>query len=66
MSGSILQKVYPFHDSCFSAMFLTSPSDCKFDGPADEETVFKEGQNITVSRSFFDPHYLFRHEIGLI
>lgn len=38
---------------------------CRFDGPADGESAFKEGSSITVSSSFFNLRYPFWHDEGL-
>lgn len=39
--------------------------DCAFDGPADGESAFKEGSNITVEHCFFNLRYPFWHDDGL-
>ena len=39
--------------------------DCRFDGPADGESAFKEGQKITVKNCFFNLRYPFWHDNGL-
>ncbi len=39
--------------------------DCKFDGPADGESAFKEGKNIEVQDTFFNLRYPFWHDDGL-
>lgn len=38
---------------------------CRFDGPADGESAFKEGKNIEVADSFFNLRYPFWHDTGL-
>lgn len=38
---------------------------CKFDGPADGESAFKEGKGITVKNCFFNLRYPFWHDEGL-
>ena len=38
---------------------------CRFDGPADGESAFKECRNITVTDSFFNLRYPFWHDAGL-
>lgn len=38
---------------------------CRFEGPADGESAFKECENITVSKCFFDLRYPFWHDNGL-
>ena len=38
---------------------------CSFDGPADGESAFKEGEQIEVSDCFFNLRYLFWHDRGL-
>ena len=40
--------------------------DCRFDGPADGESAFKEGRNIEVSKTFFNLRYPFWHDDNLI
>lgn len=39
--------------------------DCRFDGPADRESAFKECGDITVERSFMNLRYPFWHDTGL-
>lgn len=38
---------------------------CSFDGPADGESAFKEGQDIEAERCFFNLRYPFWHDHGL-
>ncbi len=38
---------------------------CRFDGPADGESAFKECRNVTVSDCFFNLRYPFWHDVGL-
>jgi len=38
---------------------------CKFDGPADGESAFKEGKNIQVEKCYFNLRYPFWHDMGL-
>ena len=38
---------------------------CRFDGPADGESAFKESRNITAERCFFNLRYPFWHDCGL-
>ena len=38
---------------------------CSFDGPADGESAFKEGQNIETEHCFFNLRYPFWHDNGL-
>ncbi len=38
---------------------------CSFDGPADGESAFKEGQNIETEHCFFNLRYPFWHDDGL-
>lgn len=38
---------------------------CSFDGPADGESAFKEGENLTVKNCFFNLRYPFWHDCGL-
>lgn len=39
--------------------------DCRFDGPADGESAFKEGRGITVEDCYFNLRYPFWHDEGL-
>ena len=39
---------------------------CAFDGPADGESAFKEGADITAERCFFNLRYPFWHDQGLV
>ena len=39
--------------------------DCVFDGPADGESAFKEGRDVTVDNCFFNLRYPFWHDMGL-
>lgn len=39
--------------------------DCTFDGPADGESAFKEGRDVSVDNCFFNLRYPFWHDIGL-
>lgn len=41
-------------------------SNCKFDGPADGESAFKEGRDIEVRDSYFNLRYPFWHDDGLL
>ncbi len=38
---------------------------CKFDGPADGESAFKEGKNIQAEKCYFNLRYPFWHDTGL-
>jgi len=40
-------------------------NDCRFDGPADGESAFKECSNVCVNRCFFNLRYPFWHNRGL-
>ncbi len=40
-------------------------ADCRFDGPADGESAFKEGKNIEVKDCFFNLRYPFWHDDNL-
>ena len=40
-------------------------SDCRFDGPADGESAFKEGADIEVENCYFNLRYPFWHDRGL-
>ncbi len=39
---------------------------CRFDGPADGESAFKECRDIQVSHCFFNLRYPFWHDVGLL
>lgn len=39
--------------------------DCTFDGPADGESAFKEGRDVSVDNCFFNLRYPFWHDTGL-
>lgn len=39
--------------------------DCRFDGPADGESAFKEAENIITQRTFFNLRYPFWHTHGI-
>lgn len=39
--------------------------DCRFDGPADGESAFKESSNVWTERCFFNLRYPFWHDHGL-
>ena len=39
---------------------------CSFDGPADGESAFKEGKDLTVEGCFFNLRYPFWHDQGLV
>lgn len=41
-------------------------TDCAFDGPADGESAFKKGADITVEHCFFNLRYPFWHDHGLV
>ena len=41
-------------------------TECRFDGPADGESAFKECKNITVSDCFFNLRYPFWHDDRLV
>lgn len=40
-------------------------ADCRFDGPADGESAFKESRNVSVKDCFFNLRYPFWHDKGL-
>lgn len=43
-----------------------SVTNCKFDGPADGESAFKESQNVRVDHCYFNLRYPFWHDHGLV
>ncbi len=40
--------------------------DCKFDGPSDGESAFKEARNVSVKNCFFNLRYPFWHDGGVL
>lgn len=46
-------------------MHNLTATNCRFDGPADGESAFKEGTNITAEKCFFNLRYPFWHDEGL-
>ena len=60
----ITGKTFDEERALYGAQQLTV-TDCKFDGPADGESAFKEGSSLTVSRCFFNLRYPFWHDTGL-
>jgi len=61
---SISNQTFDEERALYGAKDITVTG-CKFDGPADGESSFKEGQNITVSDCFFNLRYPFWHDTGL-
>ena len=61
----ITNKTFDEERALYGAHQLTV-TDCKFDGPADGESAFKEGSSLTVSRCFFNLRYPFWHDTGLL
>ena len=61
----ITNKTFDEERALYGAQQLTV-TDCKFDGPADGESAFKEGRELTVSRCYFNLRYPFWHDTGLL
>lgn len=60
----ITNKTYDEERALYGATDL-AVRNCKFDGPADGESAFKEGYNISVADCFFNLRYPFWHDTGL-
>lgn len=60
----ITGKTFDEERALYGAADLTV-TDCKFDGPADGESAFKEGRNLRVKDCFFNLRYPFWHDDGL-
>ena len=61
---TIRNRTYDEERALYGARSLTV-TDCRFDGPADGESAFKEGADLTVARCFFNLRYPFWHDKGL-
>lgn len=61
----IVNKTFDQERALYGADGL-SVSNCRFDGPADGESAFKEGQHIHVDNSFFNLRYPFWHDDDLM
>ena len=57
----ITNKTFDEERTLYNAKNLTV-KDCTFDGPADGESAFKEGNNIAVENCFFNLRYPFWHD----
>ena len=58
---TIRNRTYDEERALYGARSLTV-TDCRFDGPADGESAFKEGADLTVARCFFNLRYPFWHD----
>ncbi len=59
-----MQKIFDLafdEERALYALKDTEVNNCKFDGPADGESAFKECRNITVNNSYFNLRYPFWH-----
>lgn len=59
-----MQKIFDLTFDGERALYALKDAEvnrCKFDGPADGESAFKECQNITVNNSYFNLRYPFWH-----
>lgn len=59
----ITNKTFDEERALYNAHGLLA-QDCAFDGPADGESAFKEGQDIEARRCFFNLRYPFWHDKG--
>ena len=57
----ITNKTFDEERALYNAKNLTV-KDCSFDGPADGESAFKEGNSIVVENCFFNLRYPFWHD----
>lgn len=62
--NSISNKTFDEERALYGSVDL-AVDNCKFDGPADGESAFKECSNIEVDKSFFNLRYPFWHVHGL-
>ncbi len=60
----IKNQVFDQERALYGAKDLTVEN-CRFDGPADGESAFKECKNITAKDCFFNLRYPFWHDIGM-
>ncbi|MCI8361207.1 MAG: DUF3737 family protein [Clostridiales bacterium] len=58
---TITGKTFDEERALYGAQNLTV-RDCAFDGPADGESAFKEGRDVTVENCFFNLRYPFWHD----
>ena len=66
MSDMIIKnKIFDEERALYGSKDITV-SDCRFDGPADGESAFKESRNVTVKDSFFNLRYPFWHDDKLV
>lgn len=61
---NVRDKVFDEERALYGARGLVAEN-CRFDGPADGESAFKEGTDISVSDCFFNLRYPFWHDDGL-
>ena len=61
---TVIGKIYD-EERAFYAARGTECINCKFDGPADGESAFKEASNITVRECYFNLRYPFWHDDGV-
>ena len=61
----IANKTFDEERALYNAQGLRV-QDCTFDGPADGESAFKEGEDIQVRRCFFNLRYPFWHDKGAV
>lgn len=61
---TIVNETFDMERALYGAHEITV-SDCRFDGPADGESAFKEGRDVTAINCFFNLRYPFWHDKGL-
>lgn len=62
--NTVTGKTFDEERALYGARELTV-RDCRFDGPADGESAFKEGRDVTVEHCYFNLRYPFWHDEGL-
>ena len=60
----IINQTFDEERALYGARGITVKT-CRFDGPADGESAFKEGSDIVVEDCFFNLRYPFWHDDGL-
>lgn len=55
---TIMNQIFDEERVLYGAKNITVTG-CKFDGPANDESAFKEGRNLTVRDCFFNLRYPF-------
>jgi hypothetical protein len=65
MLMQIIQNAVLDEERALYAVRDTLVRDCRFDGPADGESAFKECRDVAVENSYFNLRYPFWHDSGL-